>query len=104
MPTIPLDGTTWEAALPCPFCNAPGQLLTSTALWNPKMGSSACVVCSRCGSGGPVVEPRDREMLVEDMNRQAIRLWNRRGSHQNTEWKLMRIAQILGSDFVERAK
>lgn len=103
MPTIPLEGTTWEAVLPCPFCNAPGKLLTSSRRSEPQYGSNACVVCTRCGSGGPVVEP-EQLTPVEQMNRHAIRLWNRRGSHQNTEWKLMRIAQILGSDFVERAK
>lgn len=102
MPTIKLPQQDWDAVLPCPFCNAPGELLSSATRSNPAIGSNACVVCSRCGSGGPVVEPRDRDMPVEEMNRRAIRLWNRRGSHQNTEWKLMRIAQILGSDYVER--
>lgn len=102
MTTKPLPQQRYDAALPCPFCNSPAQLLSSAMLSAPQFGSNACCVCSRCGAGGPVVEPEDYRP-IEEVERQAIRLWNRRGSHQNSDWKLMRIAQILGSDYVERS-
>lgn len=101
-PKRDLPQKRWDAILPCPFCDAPGQLLSSSMLSMPQFGSNACVVCSRCGAGGPVVEPTDYRPL-QQVERQAICLWNRRGSHQNAAWKLQRIAQVLGSDYVERA-
>lgn len=63
------------------------------------IGSNACVICTRCNAGGPVVEPVNEERPLEAIERHAIRLWNRRGSHQGAEWKLRRIAQILNSEF-----
>jgi hypothetical protein len=102
MPKTDLPQKRWDAILPCPFCNAPGELLSSPMHSLPEFGSNACVLCKRCGAAGPLIEPKDY-VPIEHMDRQAIRLWNRRGSHQNTEWKLVRIAQILGSDYVERS-
>lgn len=63
------------------------------------IGAYACVVCMRCGAGGPTVESGDIERPIEAMERHATRLWNRRGSHQGAAWKLRRIAQILNAEF-----
>jgi len=43
------------------------------------------------------------DLSEEGIARHALRKWNRRGTHQNAVWKLQRIAQVLGSDYVERA-
>lgn len=88
----------WRALLPCPFCDGAAKLLSSSMLDHPEWGSNACVVCTRCGAGGPCVEPGGYRP-VEAMERHAIRLWNRRGSHQGAEWKLRRIAALLNTEF-----
>ncbi len=88
----------WKVMLPCPFCDGEAKMLSSAMLSVPNVGSNACVICSRCGSGGPVVEPVNEYRTLEAIERHAVRLWNRRGSHQAAEWKLRRIAQILNSE------
>ena len=93
------DPQHWEVMLPCPFCNGAGKLLSNEAHHKGSgIGASAVVCCSRCGAGGPVVEPED-ERPIAAIERHATRLWNKRGSHQGAEWKLRRIAALLNSEF-----
>jgi len=44
------------------------------------------------------------DLAEETIARHALRKWNRRGTHQNANWKLQRIAQVLGSDYLEAAR
>ncbi|GEM_PF-3201079 len=92
----------WTPILPCPFCDAPGRLTVSFSLFNPDLASCAFVDCPRCGATGGVVERSD--LAEETIARHALRKWNRRGTHQNANWKLQRIAQVLGSDYLEAAR
>lgn len=85
----------WTAILPCPFCSNAGRLL-SRSVEGTQYGSSACVICTVCGSGGPVIEPLEN-MLTIDMNNLAIKKWNKRGNLAGAEEKLRRIARILNS-------
>lgn len=39
-------------------------------------------------------------MTQEQIARFVARKWNRRSMHTNAGWKLQRIAQILGSDYI----
>lgn len=73
-------------------------MLSSGMISAPEIGRDACVVCKRCGAGGPCIEPEDMRPKAQ-IERQAARLWNRRGTHQNADWKLRRIAQLLNSEF-----
>ncbi|WP_414555703.1 hypothetical protein [Stenotrophomonas forensis] len=92
----------WLPILPCPFCNGPGRLTVSFCVFNKEQATCAFVDCPRCGAAGGTVERAD---LPEDgIARHALRKWNRRGTHQNANWKLQRIAQVLGSDYVETAQ
>ena len=86
----------WAALLPCPFCNAPARLLINLRRPPSDAPTDASVECSRCGSAGPLVE-RDN-MTQEQIARFVARKWNR--MHTNAGWKLQRIAQILGSDYI----
>lgn len=88
----------WDALLPCPFCNGAAKMLSAAMVSFPDIGSNACVICTRCGAGGPCVEPADMRPLLH-VERHAARLWNRRGSHQSAEWKLRKIAQLLSSEY-----
>lgn len=93
---------SWDAVLPCPFCNGRGKLLISESLHKGSGEcSSACVACDSCGAGGPVFEPRNAIVNIEAGARIAIARWNRRGQHQNADWKLQRIAQILNSEYAK---
>ncbi|WP_347990034.1 Lar family restriction alleviation protein [Methylomonas sp. AM2-LC] len=89
----------WTAIMPCPFCSNPGKLLASKPLSEPdsKWGASACVYCSTCGAGGPVIEPLEN-MLYTDMVNLAIKKWNKRGNLCDAENKLRKIANILNSN------
>jgi hypothetical protein len=87
----------WTAIMPCPFCSNPGKLLSSLAWGSDKWGSTACVVCTVCGSGGPVIEPQEN-MLLKDMEALAIKKWNKRGNLSGAEAKLRRIAAILNQN------
>jgi hypothetical protein len=92
---------SWRSILPCPFCGGRGKVLTSRIGYaESEHASSSCVICEdkSCGAGGPVVEPKEL-VLVEVAERIAIAKWNRRSQHQNADWKLRRIAQILNSEF-----
>lgn len=86
----------WTAILPCPFCSNPGKLLSNAAWGSDIYGSSACVICTVCGAGGPCVEPLEN-MLIVDMNNLAIKRWNKRGNLAGAEEKLRRIARVLNS-------
>ncbi len=61
-------------------------------------GSSACVICNRCGAAGPLIEVTDHPRSLQSIERQAARLWNKRGNLAGAEVKLRRIAQILNGD------
>lgn len=90
----------WRVMIPCPFCDGAPKMLANEAYHKGSgIGSDACVVCSRCGASGPVVEDRNIERPLSAIERHAIRLWNRRGTHQGAEWKLRRIAHILNTEF-----
>lgn len=77
----------WSALLPCPFCSGKAKMLSSN-------GSSACVVCERCGGGGPLIES-DEEIEIKE--HRAARAWNRRGNMAGAEDKLKKIAAVLNS-------
>jgi hypothetical protein len=87
----------WTAIMPCPFCSNPGKLLSTPMYSNDQYGSNACVICTVCGAGGPVIEP-ENYMLVTHMNALAIKKWNKRGNLAGSETKLRRIAAVLNSN------
>lgn len=88
----------WTPLLPCPFCNGPARVCIGRRSSYPQLPTDAYVDCIRCNSCGPMVERSD--LTEEQIARFVIRKWNRRGAHTNASWKLQRIAQVLGSDFI----
>lgn len=100
VPTLERPPQSWRAMLPCPHCDGGAKLLSAEAYHEGSgIGAYACVVCTRCGAGCPTVEDANIERPIEAVERHAIRLWNRRGTHQNAMWKLRRTAQILNTEF-----
>ncbi len=61
-------------------------------------GCTAFVECSRCSAAGPMIEVVDQPRSLMSIERQAARLWNKRGNLAGAETKLRRIALILNGD------
>lgn len=93
----------WQALLPCPFCNSPSRVVIAFRMCRPDQPSNGWAECTRCGATAGCFEILEEALTEEQMFRKIQRAWNRRGSSQNVDWKLARIAAILGSDYVEKA-
>lgn len=91
---ITSDVITWDAILPCPFCSAPGEVITCKCSHDERYASSSFVQCTRCGAAGSFVEP-DEYVFIDVNERIAIKKWNKRGNISEADRKLVRIAKIL---------
>ena len=90
----------WSTLLPCPFCSGAARMVSSTTNHHPVElnGYTAFVECTRCGGNGPMIEVVDQPRSLMSIERQAARLWNKRGNLAGAETKLRRIALILNGD------
>lgn len=95
---------SWDALLPCPFCNGPARLHVTPSRHESAKASCAWCECTRCEAASGLAEYPNETLTIEQAGRRASRAWNRRGNHQGAEWKLQRIAQILSSDYAVPAE
>ena len=88
------ENISWDGILPCPFCSAPGEVITCKCTSYPDYAASSFVHCTRCGAAGAFIETEEY-LLVKDSEKIAIKKWNKRGNTTNADEKLRRIALIL---------
>ena len=90
----------WSEILPCPFCSNPGKLISTSYSGDKTIGESAFVLCETCGAAGPMLESGENyeNTKLIDMEKLAIKKWNRRGNLVGAEEKLRIIARVLNSN------